>query len=83
MNKGQVDNAVRRALNILDSWVDVTGFVQKETGYYWELQGIIHDAVHCGIQGAMGINKPLPSEEDIVETTTMVSKITVRKKGKK
>lgn len=63
MKKGEVDNAVRRALNIFDSWVDVTGFVTKHTGYYYELQGVVEDAVHCGIQQALCIYKELDSEE--------------------
>ena len=28
----------------LDEWNDVTGFVQKETGYYWELLSVMEDA---------------------------------------
>lgn len=63
MQKGEVESAERRAINLFDEWVDVTGFVQKHTGYYYELQGIITDAVHCGIQQALNDFKKLPSEE--------------------
>ena len=62
MNKGEIESAIRRALNIFDEWVDVTGVVQKHTSYYYEMQSIIEDAVHCGAQGAPGIHKPLESE---------------------
>ena len=62
MKEGQVKSAIRRALNLFDSWNDVTGFVQKHTGYYYELQGVIEDAVHCGIQEALGEFKKLDGE---------------------
>jgi len=63
MQKGKVESAERRALNLFDKWNDVTGFVVKHTSYYYELQGIITDAVHCGIQEALGDFKQLESEE--------------------
>ena len=64
MNKGELDNAKRRALNFLDEWLEVTGAVSKGSGWYWELQGIIEDAVECGVQGALGVFFPLSSEAD-------------------
>lgn len=62
MNKGQLDNAKRRALNILDDWNDITGAVEKETSWYWELQGVIEDAVEVGAQAALGIYEALDTE---------------------
>jgi len=62
MKQGKVDNAVRRALNIFDNWNDTTGFILPHTGYYYELQSVIEDAVHCGIQQALEINEKLESE---------------------
>jgi len=50
MTQGEIDTAEREALNFFDRWNEVTGFVQKHTGYYYELQSIIEDAVHIGIQ---------------------------------
>lgn len=64
MQKGRVDTAVRRALNKFDEWNDVTGFVGQHTGYYYELQAVIEDAVHCGIQAALDVKEPLPSEKE-------------------
>lgn len=64
MTKGELDSAIRRALNIFDKWNDVTGFVPKHTGYYYELQSVIEDAVHCGAQQALGIDEKLDSEID-------------------
>jgi len=63
MTKGEIDDAVRRALNIFDKWNDVAGVVVKGTGYYYELQGVIEDAVRCGSQGALKMHVKLESEE--------------------
>ena len=62
MTQGQIDSAERRALNLFDEWNDVTGFVVKHTGYYYEIQGVVKDAVHCGAQEALGEFKPLGDE---------------------
>ena len=64
MKQGEFDNAVRRALNIFDDWNRVTGFVQENTSCYYEIQGIITDAVHCGAQAATGDYKKLECEKD-------------------
>lgn len=64
MKAGEVANAVRRALNVLDDWNDVAGVVQPHSGSYYELQAVIEDAVHCGIQAALGVRTPLPSENN-------------------
>ena len=54
MNKGQVTDAERRALTELDKWNDTTGFFDSNAGGYWfEVQAIIEDAVHIGIQMAL------------------------------
>lgn len=64
MKQGELDNAKRRALNLFDAWNNITGFVTEHTSYYYELQGIIEDAVECGAQAALGIHQLLDSEED-------------------
>ena len=61
--KGAVDYAVRRALNKFDEWNDVTGQFEKFSGYYYEIQSVIEDAVHCGFQRAFNVEEPLPSEK--------------------
>lgn len=61
MTRGGIDSAERRALNLFDDWLMVSGVVDKHTSYYYELQGVIRDAVHCGIQQALGIEHELPS----------------------
>ena len=62
--KGDLENAKRRALNLLDSWLNVTGIVEKRSGYYAELQGVIEDALECGAQSALGVFEALDSEKD-------------------
>ena len=63
MTKGELESAIRRALNLLDAWNDVTGVVQKHSSYYYELQSVVEDAVHCGAQQATGDIKLLDSEQ--------------------
>ena len=62
MTKGKVDYAVRQALNEFDRWNDVTGFVGKHTSAYYEVQGVVEDAVHIGIQ--MAIKGEVNRDED-------------------
>jgi hypothetical protein len=62
MQTGMVKTAERKALNLFDKWNDVTGLVQPHTSYYYELQGVIEDAVHVGIQ--MALNGKLSLDED-------------------
>ena len=64
MTRGELDSAIRRALNLFDAWIDVTGFVAKRTGYYYELQSVITDAVHCGAQAATGDYRKLDGEDE-------------------
>lgn len=63
MQSGVLRNAERRALNLFDKWNDSTGAVSKGGSWYWELQGIIEDAVKCGAQAALGVEEPLESEK--------------------
>lgn len=63
MKVGEVESAERRALNLFDKWNDVTGYVPKHCGYYYELQAVIKDSVHCGIQQALNDFKTLDSEK--------------------
>lgn len=64
MKQGEIESAIRRALNLFDKWNGVTGFVTEHTSYYYELQGVITDAVHCGAQAATGDYRTLEAEED-------------------
>jgi len=48
MTKGEIDYAIRIALNNFDKWNDVTGVISKGSSYYFEMQGVIEDAVRIG-----------------------------------
>jgi hypothetical protein len=63
MKAGELKDAERRALNLLDKWNDATGVVRRGSGYYYELQGVIEDAVKCGAQAASGAHELLDSEK--------------------
>jgi hypothetical protein len=71
MTKGELELAIRRALNLFDQWNDVTGYVPKASGYYYEIQCCIESAVHCGAQAATGDYKTIPDcdDENIQEFT--------------
>lgn len=60
MKLGDVERAERRALAILDDWNRTTGALRGS--YVFEVEGIVRDAVHCGIQGALNIYEPLEDE---------------------
>lgn len=64
MKRGELANAKRRALNIFDSWNNITGYVTEHTSYYYELQSIIEDAVECGAQAACGVYEKLECESE-------------------
>jgi len=53
MTKGIIKDAERTALNVLDKWNNTANVVEPHTGYYYELQAVIEDAVHIGIQAAL------------------------------
>ena len=52
MTKGEVEYAIRQALNNLDKWNDVTGCFPKGTTYYYEMQAVVEDAVRIGAKVA-------------------------------
>ncbi len=53
MNKGKVNDAERKALNVLEEWNEVTGALDINGSWYRECQCIIEDCVHIGIQMAL------------------------------
>lgn len=61
---GELNDAIRRALNLFDKWNDCTGAITKGTSTYYEIQGCIEDAVHCGAQAATGDFRKLQSENE-------------------
>lgn len=53
MNKGQVADAERKALNILEEWNEITGALDVNSSWYRECQSVVQDALHIGIQMAL------------------------------
>jgi hypothetical protein len=62
MTVGELENAKRRALNILDAWLDVTGVIDDALKLPVPRRPLVDDAVHCGAQAACGVYEPLESE---------------------
>ena len=48
--------ANRKAMEAFDAWNDVTGFVEPNTSYYYEIQAVIEDAVWIGAAAADGFS---------------------------
>jgi hypothetical protein len=70
MKAGVVKEAERMALNQFDNWNDVAGFVEKHTGYYYEIQGVIGDAVHIGIQMALYSKVEFDEDKNVTHQST-------------
>lgn len=64
MEPKEIKDAKIRALAIFDQWNNVTGAIEKNTGWYYELQSVIEDAVDCGVQAGLGIFIPLQVEKE-------------------
>lgn len=65
MTKGELEFAIRQALNNFDKWNDVVEVIIKGETYYYEMQGVIEDAVRIGSKIACeGINANL---DDILD----------------
>lgn len=62
MTRAELDRAKRRALNILDDWLDSTGAIEFNSGWHSEIEGIVEDAVEIGAQAALGVRETLESE---------------------
>ena len=71
MNKGELEFAIRMALNNFDQWVDATGALAKGTSYYFECQGVIEDAVKIGsivaTYGIAGVKKGLEELSEAIK----------------
>lgn len=65
MTQGELDYANFRARRIFEDWNDVTGAFSRGSSLYYELLGVLEDAVHCGAQTALGICEPLDSEPNL------------------
>ena len=55
MKTGESDYGKRKALQVFDEWLDVTGLVDRHTSYYYELCAIIEAAIEIGSMVALGV----------------------------
>lgn len=62
VTKGDTARAERRALVLFDRWNRHTSAVVGS--HVGEIEAIIRDAVHCGIQEAMGVHRRLDGEPE-------------------
>jgi len=67
MKKSHQLYAKRKALQVFDEWVDVTGFVQRHSGYYDEICGIIETAVDIGSLVALEVPFHINDDGEAVE----------------
>lgn len=50
MTKGEVDYAIRIALNEFDKYNDSVGVIVKGSSYYYEIQSLIEQSVRIGVK---------------------------------
>lgn len=67
MQKGQNNYAKRKALELFDSWNDVTGVITKFGCHYYEICSVIEDAVEIGSMIALGIDIEIKDGELLKE----------------
>lgn len=56
MKVSEMKYAKRKAMQIFDEWLEITGVIDRHSGHYDELSGIIEDAVEIGSMTALGID---------------------------
>jgi len=62
VSTGELNNAIRRALNLFDAVNFGERLVRPHIGYYYELQSLVEDAVHIGAQAGCMDRKSLEDE---------------------
>lgn len=72
MKKGQVEEAVRRSLTQYDKWSDITGVITKGCSYDYEIQALIEEATHIGIQMALNGNVDYDEDGNVILKNTKV-----------
>ncbi len=80
MTKGQVADAERKALNVLDDWNEVTGALDVNGSLYRECQSVIEDAVHIGIQMALYGNVLYEEDMQVVRNRISVKPVNIKNK---
>lgn len=71
MTRAQVVYAQRKAMDAFDKWNDVAGVIETNSGYYSEIEAVIEDAVHIGIQMALFGKIDYDEEGNVKQPDTM------------
>lgn len=66
ITNAQVNYAERKALQLFESWNNISGHFEKNSSSYSEIVKCILDSVHCGILIAIG-NKIKIEDNEIVK----------------
>lgn len=74
MTAGQVADAERKALNVLEEWNEVTGALDAKGSWYRECQSVVEDAVHIGIQMALYGKVSYDDDKQVVKEVHFKSK---------
>jgi hypothetical protein len=67
MEKGKLEYAVRKAQESFDCWNDVTGVIQKFSGYYYEALGEIETAVRIGARVTLGLKVQFDKDGQLID----------------
>jgi len=71
MTKGELEYAVRKAHESFDRWNDCTGCIPTLTGHYYEVLGVVEDAVKIGARVALGLPLVFSECGELVEDDTV------------
>jgi len=68
IHRDRLERAQRTNNRLFDAWNDSTGLFPKNTGYRYEIESLLEDAVQIGYEAALKIPHK-PSDYDIDEAT--------------
>ena len=74
MTTPELEYAVRKAQENFDRWNDVTGFVPKFAGYYYEILAVIEDAVKIGARVANHLKVRFDTDGTLIDDNERESK---------
>ena len=67
MTKGEIEYAIRKAHENFDRWNDVTGFIPKFSGYYYEALAVVEDAVKIGSRVACHLQIRFDDDGNLID----------------
>lgn len=70
MQKGEIEYGIRKALEHFDRWNDCTVAIEPLSPYYYEVLGVIEDAVKIGARVAAGLKIEFDDGGELIEGAT-------------